>query len=141
MTKRRMTKQERQIRIELARTRAALERQNVARSLHDLHESLTPSGIFQSLFSRSGGRGHSGGQVNWLAQAVALSRRYPFLITGASAALSTLGRGRRGVAWRLVLGALAGWRLLRRVQRQVPDIHPDTGPVTRPAAPRAPRSG
>lgn len=139
MTKRRMTKQERLIRIELARTRAALERQNVARNLHDLHESLTPSGIFHSLFSHGSGRGRARGQVNWLAQAVALSRRYPFLITGASAALSTIGRGRRGVAWRLVLGTLAGWRLLRRVQRQVPDIGADSSPDAGPLAPRPPR--
>lgn len=133
MTNRRLTKQDRLIRIELARTRATLERQNVARSLHDLHESLTPAGIWQSLFSRRGGRGRSRGQVNWLAQAAILSRRYPFLLTGASAVLSTLGRGRRGVAWRLVLASLAGWRLLQRTQRQMPDIDtdsPDAGTVT-----------
>lgn len=119
MSKRRLTRQERLIRIELARTRAALERQNVARSLHDLHESFTPAGIWQSLFSRRGGR--RSGQASWLRQAVALSRRYPFLITGLSAAVSSIGRGRRGLAWRLVLGSLAGWKLLQRVQRQVPD--------------------
>lgn len=137
MTKRRLTKQERLIRIELARTRAALERQNVARSLHDLHESLTPSGIWQSLTSRKG-QG-SGSQISWLTQAVAVSRRYPFLITGASAALSALGRGRRGMAWRLLLGTLAGWRLLQRVQRQVPDTGSDESPEAGAVTARPPR--
>ena len=102
MTKRRLTKQDRLIRIELARTRAALERQNVARSLHELHESLTPSGIWHSLFSRRRTKGRSGSAMNWLSQAARLSRRYPYLLTGASAILSTLGRGRRGLVWRAV---------------------------------------
>lgn len=138
MTKRRMTKQERLIRIELARTRATLERQNVAYSLHDLHESLTPSGIWQSVFSRRGRQG-SEGQFSWLTQAMTLSRRYPFLLTGLSAALSTIGRGRRGMAWRLLLGSLAGWKLLQRVQRNVPDpgINGDAG--ARRVTARSPR--
>ena len=134
-----MTRQERLIRIELARTRAELERQNVARSLHDLRESLTPSGVWHSLTSRRGRR--SRGQASWLTQAVALSRRYPLLLTGASAALSSIGRGRRSVAWRLVLGTLAGWKLLQRVQRQVPDVvgtKIDSHPKTRAVARRSP---
>lgn len=133
MTKRRLTKQERMIRIELARTRATLERQNVAGSLHDLHEALTPSGIWHSFFSRRGRQG-SEGQVSWLTQAMTLSRRYPFLLTGLSAALGTIGRGRRGMAWRLMLGSLAGWKLLQRVQRNAPDSspgsHADAGRIT-----------
>lgn len=139
MTKRRLTKQERLIRIELARTRAALERQNVTRSLHDLHDSLTPAGVWQSLFSRRSGKGRSRGQVNWLAHAAVLSRRYPFLLTGLSAALSSIGRGRRGVAWRLLLGTLAGWKLLQRVQRDVPDSVTDNSPGAGPVATRPPR--
>lgn len=115
-----MSTQERLIRIELARTRAALERQNVARSLHDLHESLTPAGLWHSLFSGRSGRGSSRRKANWLPQILTLSRRYPLLVTSASAALSTIGRRRKGWVWRLGLGALASWKLLQRMQRQVP---------------------
>ena len=139
MTNRRLTKQDRLIRIELARTRAALERQNVARSLHDLHESLTPSGIWQSLFSRRRRQSRSGSATSWLTQAARLSRRYPYLLTGASAVLSTLGRGRRGLAWRAVLGSLAGWRLLQRVQRQVPDVGDASDPGDKVVTARQPR--
>ncbi len=115
-----MSRQERQIRIELARTRAALERQNMARALHELHDSFTPAGLWQSLFSSGSKRGTSGPRVSWVSQIFALSRRYPFLLTGVSAALSSLGRGRgrsRWV-WRLGLGALAGWRVLQGIQRR-----------------------
>lgn len=111
----RMTAQERVIRIELARTRAALERQDIARSLHDLHGALTPAGVWQSLsasWRRPGGQ-----RMNWVSQALALSSRYPFLLTSASAMLTTIGRGRRGWVWRAGLGALAGWKIVQKVQR------------------------
>lgn len=115
-----MSRQERQIRIELARTRAALERQNMTRALHELHDSFTPAGLWQSLFSSRRTRGTSARRVSWASQVVDLSRRYPFLLTGASAALSSLGRGRGRTRWlwRLGLGALAGWRVLQSVQRR-----------------------
>lgn len=112
-----LSTQERLIRIELARTRAALERQNVIRSLHDVQDSLTPAGLWHSLFSgvrlRRSRRG-----VNWLSQLVGVSRRYPFLLSGASAVLSTLGRGRRGLVWRVALGALAGWKIFQGMQHR-----------------------
>lgn len=111
-----LSNQERLIRIELARTRAALERQNVVRSVHELHDSLTPAGLWHSLFSRRSGRGSSRRRSNWLPQILALSRRYPLLLTSASAALTTIGRRRKGWMWRLGLGALASWKLLQRIQ-------------------------
>lgn len=129
----RLTRQERLIRIELARTRAALERQNVRRSLCDLHDSFTPAGVWQSLTSRRGGRQSRSG-TNWFAQILALSRRYPFLLTGASAALSSLGRGRRGWFWRIGLGALASWKVLQRLQRQAAPA--DSSHVVVPRQPR-----
>lgn len=113
-----LSKQERLIRIELARTRAALERQNVAHNLHELSEALTPAALWRSLFSGGRSRRSAASGVNWLSQILALSRRYPFLLTGASAALSSLGRGRSSWIWRLGLGALAGWRMFQRVQRR-----------------------
>lgn len=129
-----LTRQDRLIRIELARTRAALERQNVVRSLHDLRESMTPAGLWHTLVSRQGAGRSKRGQASFLSQVLNLSRRYPFLLTGASAALSTLGRGRRGWAWRLVLGSLAGWKLLQRVQQNTPDT--DTRDAVTPRSPR-----
>ena len=113
-----LSNQERLIRIELARTRAGLERQNVSVSLHDLHDSLTPAGLWHSLFSGRSGRSLAARRTNWLPQLLTLSRRYPLLLTGASAALSTIGRRRKGWMWRLGLGALASCKLLQRMQRR-----------------------
>ena len=123
----RLTRQERLIRIELARTRAALERQNVSRCVHDLHEALTPAGLWQMLLSgqrrrRAASRRYGG----LLMQLFALSRRYPFLLGTASAALSSLARGRRGWLWRIGLTALAGWKVLGRVQARQPEITAST---------------
>ena len=113
----RMTEQERIVRIELARTRAALERQDAARTLHDLHESLTPAGLWHSLVSGTRSRRPGGRRINWVSQAMALSSRYPFLLTSASAVLTTIGRGRHKWVWRVGLGALAGWKVLQSLQR------------------------
>lgn len=112
-----MSTQERTVRIELARTRAALERQDVARSLHDVHDSLTPAGLWASFFPRSGRRRRGGMRINWVTQAVSLSRRYPFLLSSASAVFSTIGRGRYGLVWRIGLGAFAGWKVIQGVQQ------------------------
>lgn len=125
----RMTEQERIVRIELARTRAALERQDAARSLHDLHESLTPAGLWRSFVSGTRMRRSGGRRINWAAQAMALSSRYPFLLTSASAVLTTIGRGRHGWVWRVGLGAIAGWQVIQRLQRSStspdrPKVHP-----------------
>lgn len=113
----RMTEQERIVRIELARTRAALERQDAARSLHDLQRSLTLTGLWRSLLSGTRGRRSAGHRVNWVSQAMTLSSRYPFLLTSASALLTTVARGRHGWVWRVGLGALTGWKVLQTVQR------------------------
>lgn len=113
-----LTRQERLIRIELARTRAALERQNVTRTLHDLQDSFTPAGLWQSLFSGGGARRMSRRYASGLGQILALTRRYPFLLTSVSAVISSVGRGRKGWAWRIGLGALAGWKVLQSLQRR-----------------------
>lgn len=115
-----MSSQERAVRIELARARAALERQEVARNLHELRESLTPSGLWHSVMPGSGSRrrGSRHHATPW-AMIADFSQRYPFLLTGASALLSTIGRKRKGWGWRLGLGALAGWKLLQTARRKV----------------------
>lgn len=112
-----MSAQERIVRIELARTRAALERQDVARSLHDVQDSLTPAGLWASFLSRSRRRRRAGQRINWVSQAMILSRRYPFLLSSASAVFSTIGRGRYGLVWRIALGAFAGWKVIQGVQQ------------------------
>lgn len=126
----RMTRQERLIRIELARTRAALERQNISRCLCDVHDALTPAGLWRTLFSGGRSRRSSSRRLSGIfTQLLSLSRRYPLLLGTASAALSSVGRGRRGLVWRIGLTALAGWKLFQRFQAQVPDATPATANV------------
>ncbi len=121
----RMTRQERLIRIELARTRAALERQNISRCLCDVHDALTPAGLWRTLFSGRRGRRSSSRRLSGIfTQLLSLSRRYPLLLGTASAALSSVGRGRRGLVWRIGLTALAGWKLFQRFQAHVPEAVP-----------------
>jgi hypothetical protein len=99
---------ERPLRIELARARAALERQSLERGVRSLEESLKPAtllrGLLPKLVSRSGSLG-------WLGQGLLLTQRYPLLASGASALMSGLGRRHRW--WRLGAGLLLGWQLAR----------------------------
>lgn len=97
---------ERSLRIELARARAALERQSLERGVRNLEESLKPAtllrGLLPKLVSQSGSLG-------WLGQGLLLTQRYPLLASGVSALISGLGRRHRW--WRLGAGLLLGWQL------------------------------
>ena len=96
-----MTSQERAIRIELLRARAALERQALSQQIHALGDDLRPGNLLRSMAPS----GHSVGGL--LSSALNLTRRYPLLMSSASALLSSLG-GR----WvRLGALALTGWKL------------------------------
>ncbi|HRL22078.1 hypothetical protein [Alcaligenes sp. SDU_A2] len=96
-----MNAQERAIRIELLRARAALERQALSQQIHVLGEDLRPGNLLRSVAPS----GRSVGGL--LTSALTLTRRYPLLLSGASTLLSSLG-GR----WvRLGALALTGWKL------------------------------
>lgn len=95
-----------ELRIELLRARAALERQALRRHVAQAGAALRPSALLHAalprLFSR-GGRG-------WLTEGLSLARRYPLLVSLASALLT--GR-RRGRTWlRVGAGLLLGLQAL-----------------------------
>ncbi|WP_202411684.1 hypothetical protein [Paracandidimonas lactea] len=108
----RNTASERAVRIELARMRAALEREAVARDACKLAGALRPSAILHSMVPRAGSRS----VVDWLLRAVALTRRYPLLTSAASALLSGVGRGRgrQRWLWRVGAGLLIAWQVARK---------------------------
>ncbi|MEO6958983.1 MAG: hypothetical protein ABI228_01170 [Burkholderiaceae bacterium] len=99
---------ERPVRIELARARAALERQSLERGVRNLEESLRPATLFRGLLSKSVSRS---GSLGWLEQGLLLTQRYPLLASGAGALISGLGRRHRWL--RLGAGLLLGWQLAR----------------------------
>lgn len=120
-----MSAQERVVRIELARARAALERQEVARSLHQVRRSMTLSGIWHSIAGHHGqSPAHAGSHNSWLSRIMTLSRRYPYIVSSVSALLGTIGRRRRGATWRLGLAVLGAWRLARKFKKIVPEGAP-----------------
>ena len=113
----RNTAQERAVRIELARARAALERQAVARGARELASQLQPRVLMHNAFPRFSSRS----PTDWLWQAVKLTRRYPLLTSSASALLSGLGKGKRRVWWRIGAGLLLSWQMARNMNRKGED--------------------
>lgn len=96
--------QNRLVRIELLRARAALERQSLRRQSLSLGSQLQPGRLFSSVVPSFNTR--SVGSL--LGSAFSLGRRYPFLLSGASTVLSAFG-GR----WvKLAAAGLVGWKLL-----------------------------
>lgn len=96
-----MSAQERAVRIELLRVRASLERQTMSSQIHSLGEDLSPGNLWNSVKPS----GLSMGGV--VTSALSLSRRYPFLLSGASAVLSSFG----GRWMRIGALALGAWKL------------------------------
>jgi len=102
---------ERKARIELLRARAAIERHGVARSVRQVRDSLSPRGLLkEALPAFAGGKK----PVDLFLHALSVARRYPFLISGASAILT----GKRSrLRWlKLGAGALLGWQLWRKTE-------------------------
>ncbi|MBB5215159.1 hypothetical protein [Parapusillimonas granuli] len=102
-----MTAKDRALKIELARARAALERQSLVRSARDVGAELRPRALLRSVLPSSGG----GTVSHWLAQAVSLTRRYPLLTSGVTAVLS--GRGKRRRLLRIAGGLLLSWGITK----------------------------
>ncbi len=106
---------ERAVRIELARARAALERQAIARDARVLAASLRPGALAHSAFPRLSSRSPS----QWLLEAITLTRRYPLLASSASALLSGLGKGKgKRRWWRIGAGLLLSWQLARNMSHK-----------------------
>ena len=104
-----LSRTERAVRIELARSRAALERRNLQRHIAELGDSLQPRALVSS-FLPAAGRSTGGMLLNLLQ----LTRRYPLLLAGASTLLSAVGRRRRWM--RMGLGLLLSWGLARKAR-------------------------
>lgn len=104
------TPRERAARVELLRARAAIERHDLARGVRRLRVSLSPKSLFKEALPVFIARGKP---VDWLLQGVGLVRRYPFLLSGASAIIS----GRRARWIKLAAGVLVGWKLSHSLGR------------------------
>jgi len=103
---------DRALRIELLRARAALERERLGRNMQDLGRDMTPGHLAAGLFPRFAAGMRPGGM---LRGALGLARRYPMLLSAASAALSGVGGRRRW--WRVGTALMAGVELARILNR------------------------
>jgi len=100
----------REVRIELLRARAALERQTLGTSIRHLGQDLKPSALLRSFLPGSVSRKRP---TDWLFQGLSLMRRYPFIVSTASALLSGVRKRRRLL--RLGAGLLLSWQVARNM--------------------------
>src|SRR3546814_5917573 len=98
----------REVRIELLRARAAIQRQALGNSVRNLGHDLTPSALLKSVLPGSGGRK---GPTDWLAEGIGLIKRYPFIVSTASALFSGVRKRHRLV--RLGAGLRLNWQVAR----------------------------
>lgn len=110
--KQNLSPKERELRIEMVRARAAIERQSMARSVSELGNSLQPRAIVRSLFPKVSSRS----ATDWIFHALTLTRRYPLLASSVSAVLSGVGKRKRW--WRIGAGLLLSWQVARTMGRK-----------------------
>lgn len=108
--------QARELRIELLRARAAIERQNLRKYSGQLSDDLKPVNLIKGLLPASLAKGSTAGV---LAQGAGLLARYPFLLS----TLTGLFSGKRKVSssrrvLRVLAGAALGWQALRLVRQK-----------------------
>lgn len=103
---------DRAVRIELLRSRAAIERQGIAHGLTELKASLTPRGLLESFMPKSRRKS----PTDLLMRAFTMSRRYPMVLSLGSALLSTAAR-RRMRWWKLAAGAVVAWQVSRNLRK------------------------
>ena len=117
MTKKVTPAQNRELRLELLRARAAIERQNLRKYSGSVVDDLMPGNLVKG-FLPSGLSGlGKGGAADILAQGAGLLARYPFLLSTFTGLLAR--RGRSGRRWASVLvGVALGWQALRLVRQQ-----------------------
>lgn len=101
----------REIQIELLRARAAIERQTLGHTIRHLGEDLKPSSLVRSFLPSSGGSGKK--PTDYLFQGLSLVRRYPFIMSTASALLS--GVRKRNRLLRMAAGLLLSWQVARNM--------------------------
>lgn len=105
---------ERKVRLELLRSRAAVERGQMCQIAAEIGQSLEPSSLLDLAKRQIGQRfSFSAGADSWLDLFLSSGRRYPILFSGASALLGTvLGKKK----WRFGALALTAWRLFGAYQ-------------------------
>lgn len=119
---------DREVRIELLRAKAALEREALAYDIAYAGESLKPANALRSLWPAAGQfagqfSGQSGNVPRIAMQAYQLFRQYPMIGSGLSAVLLQGGRKTR-IAKVAVLG-LVGWKLLSMWRQRSGTSYPD----------------
>jgi hypothetical protein len=97
---------DRQVRIELLRARAAVEREALVHGVADLTQSLSPRHLIKSLVPRMGVGNSS--KLAW--QAFSMVRRYPVIMSTVSAVFL---RGKRSRVLKLATAAAVGWQVYR----------------------------
>lgn len=100
----------REVKIELLRARAAIERQTLGSSVRHLAQDIKPSSLLRSLLPASFSRKRP---TDWVFQGLSLMRRYPFIVSTASALLS--GVRKRHRLLRLGAGLLLSWQVARNM--------------------------
>ncbi|MFA7624061.1 MAG: hypothetical protein WCY47_03825 [Pusillimonas sp.] len=103
--------QARELRIELLRARAAIERQNLRKYSAQLSDDLKPGNLVRGMLPASLAEGSTSGV---LVQGAGLLARYPFLLSALSGLFSASGRGRSSRRLlRVVVGVALGWQALK----------------------------
>lgn len=108
MAKKQSAGQLREVRIELLRARAAIQRQALSNNVRSLGNDLTPSALLKGLLPGSVGRKRP---ADWVGEGLGLLRRYPFILSTASALFS--GARKRHRLVRLGAGLLLTWQVAR----------------------------
>jgi uncharacterized membrane protein YebE (DUF533 family) len=118
---------DRQVRIELLRARAAVEREALVHNVAGVMQSLSPSHLIKGLVPRMG----AGNMPAMAWQAFSMVRRYPVITSTLSAVFL---RGKRSKLLKLATAAVVGWQVYRGWQgRQAPrDAAADATGPTRP---------
>lgn len=110
---------QRRLQIERLRLRAQLERQQAISSVQRVRRGFTAQNVWSSF---AGGRSPSASAARLLMPAVALWRRYPYVLGTAGSLLGACFRGRARFVWPLgALGFLA-WRAMASSPRSRQEV-------------------
>ncbi|WP_332457748.1 hypothetical protein [Bordetella genomosp. 9] len=111
---------DRQVRIELLRARAAVERESLVHCVSDLTQSLSPSRLIKGMMPRVGV-----GNASMLAwRAFSMARRYPVIMSTVSAIFL---RGKRSRLLKLATAAVVGFQVYRGWRARQEDGAPPAG--------------
>lgn len=113
----------REVKIELLRARAAIERQTLANGFRHLGQDIKPASLLRGLLPASISRTRP---TDLLFQGFSLMRRYPFIVSTASALLS--GVRKRHHLLRLGAGLLLSWQVARSMSGRNEDDSPGSRP-------------